>query len=260
MLFLHFQRASISKYISYRQETPPRHQVLEIIREIDTVGNINQDTFSHWKDLMSQHNRIVQRGERMALLRQRATNMNWIKFGCLDLFMLQMQSRYLAKLLDGFSSFGERVLQIIQESPTSLIWTLGDEIGMERTSWSRLCAQMMTLLHVLGVADPSSTRLRLSPWPDRELLEAAAARTRRVFGRFARADTAMPSVRALLFPASMRDGPAAAAGKPHRRAAKRGREDSEPPGTAAAAAFGADGSGWLVACARGSGSAAGMFW
>ena len=194
MLFLHFQRASISKYISYRQETPPRHQVLEIVREIDTVGNINQDTFSHWKDLMSQHNRIVQRGERMVLLRQRVTNMNWIKFGCLDLFMLQMQSRYLAKLLDDFSSFGERVLRLIHESPASLFWVIGGQIIVEHTRWRRLCGQMMTLLHVLGVADPSSTQPQSGRWPDRDLLEAAAARVRGVFGRFAQADTSRPAV------------------------------------------------------------------
>ena len=253
MLFLHFQRASISKYISYRQETPPRQQIIEIIKGIDTAGNINQDTFSHWKDLMSEHNRIVERGEQMMLLRIRAANMKWIKFGCLDLFMLQMQSRYLAKLLDEFSSFGERVLLLIQESPTSLFWTLGHQIGVELTSWSRLCGQMMTLVHVLGVADPSFERLRLSPWPDRELLEAAAARAKRVFGRFALADTAMPSVRALLFPANEREGPASgvAAEEPHRRAAKRGREDSKPPGGTAAAAVEAGGSCWLAVGACG---------
>ncbi len=46
----------------------------------------------------------------MLLLQYRIASMNWIKFERLDLFMLQMQSRYLAKLLDHFSSFGERVL------------------------------------------------------------------------------------------------------------------------------------------------------
>jgi hypothetical protein len=202
-LFFHFQRASISKYISFYRERVPRRQILEIIKESATVVNFNQDTLGHWREMMSEHNSIVERGERMKLLQFRVlkmscrvSTMSWIQFQCLDLFMLQMQSRYLARLLDEFSSFGERVLRLMQESPTSLLWTIGGQIVVERESWCSFCSQMMTLLHVLGMADPS--RLRLSPWPDRELLEAAALRASGVFGWFARADTTMPSVRALL--------------------------------------------------------------
>ena len=238
-LFLHFQRASISKYISYYRERIPRQQVMMVIKEFDTVGNFNQDTLGHWKELMAEHNRIVERGERMLLLQGRR-KMDWLKFRCLDLFMLQMQSCYLAKQLDGFSSFGERVLWLIQESPSSLFWTIGGQIVVEQASWVRLCAQMMTLLHVLGLADPSSARLQLRPWPDRALLEAAAARARGVFGRFARADTSMPSVRALLSrhrhraPSASNAQQQVRAGaepgaEPRRRAAKRRREDAEAP-------------------------------
>jgi hypothetical protein len=199
MLFLHFQRASIVKYISFGQERLPRKHIMKFIKEIDTAGNFNRDTLENWKDLMSEHNRIIERGERMQQQLCRATRMSWIKFRNLDLFMIQMQSRYLARLLDDFSCFGERVLQLIHESPASPLWNLGGEIVVERTGWCRLCAKVMTLLHVLGMADPSSVSLRLRHWPDRELLEAAAARARGVFGRFARAETAKPTARALLF-------------------------------------------------------------
>ena len=238
-LFLHFQRASLSKHISFCQERIPRQQVVQVIKEFDIVGYFNQDTLGHWKQLMAEHNRIVEQGERMLLL-QGMKKMDWIKFRCLDLFMLQMQSCYLANLLDGFSSFGEQILRLIQESPSSLFWTIGGQILVERTSWCRLCAQMMTLLHVLGLADPSSVRLQLRPWPDRDLLEAAAVRARGVFGRFARADTSMPSVRALLSrhrhraPSASNAQQQVRAGaepgaEPRRRAAKRRREDAEAP-------------------------------
>ena len=203
--------------------------MVQTIKEVDIVGYFNQDTLGHWKQLMAEHNRIVEQGERMLLL-QGMKKMDWIKFRCLDLFMLQMQSCYLAKLLDGFSSFGEQILRLIQESPSSLFWTIGGQILVERTSWCRLCARMMTLLHVLGLADPSSARLPLRPWPDRDLLEAAAARARGVFGRFARADTSMPSVRARS-PFTSQEGRAGAGAgaEPRRRAAKRRREDAEAP-------------------------------
>ena len=165
-LFLHFERASITKYISFHQNRIPRDQVIAIINEIDTVGNINQDTLGCWKDLISEHNRIIERGERMMLMQCIKTRMSWAKFQSLDLFMLQMQSRYLARPVDEFSCFGERVLRLIHDLPTSLLWNLGGEIVVERTSWCRLCGQMMTLLHVLGclgMADPTSARLRLRP-------------------------------------------------------------------------------------------------
>ena len=218
-LFLHFQRASIIKHISYRHEKLPRQQVMEIIREIETAGNFNQDTLGHWKTWMTEHNRIVERGERMMLMQCRATNLRWIKYRRLDLFMLQMQSRHIAGLLDDFSSFGERVLLLIHESPASLFWVIGGQIVVEHTRWRRLCGQMMTLLHVLGVADPFP---RQSRWPDRDLLEAAAARARGVFGRFAQADTSRPTV---LSPRVSRHPRSDAAGPRRRR-----REVLEPPG------------------------------
>ena len=93
---------------------------------------------------------------------------------------------------------------------------------VERTSWYELCAQMMTLLHVLGVADPSSARPQLRPLPDRELLEEAAARARGVFGLFARADISLLSVRAL---PSSHQQPAAEL----RRSSAKRRRDENPP-------------------------------
>jgi hypothetical protein len=219
-LFRNFQRASITKYISYCQERLPRQQAMEIIREIDTAGNFNQDTLAYWKEWMSEHNRIVERGERMMLLQGRKTNMNWIKFWSLDLFMLQMRSGYMAELLNDFSRFGERVLQLIEASPNFLFWGIGGQIVVERTRWCRLCAHVMTLLHVLGVAD-SSARPQRTPWPDRDLLEAAATRARGVFGRFACADISTPAVRAAPFRHPQR-------AEPRRRAPARRREDSAP--------------------------------
>ena len=243
MLFLHFQRASITKYISFHQNRLPREQATAIVKEIATVGNINQDTLSNWKDRMFEHNSMVERGERMMLMQCKVMNLSWIKFRCLDLFMIQIQSRYLAKLLDDFSSFGERVLLLIHESPASLLWTLGGQMVVERTSWFRLCAQVMTLLHVFGVADPTSARLRLRPWPDRELLEAAAGRARGVFGRFARAYIAMPTVRSHLVPTNARDGSAAAAADQRKLKTKRRRESLELPPRAGAGADASDGPG-----------------
>jgi hypothetical protein len=237
MLFLHFKRASVAKFLSIypaRIVRMPWDDIKEIVQELDTIGKFNQDTLSLWNDWMSEHNRIVERGERMMLLQCRARCMSWLKYRSLDLFMLQMQCRHLAKLLTDFSSFGERVLRLIQESPGSLFWVVGGPIVVEHTRWAQLCEHMMTLLHVLGVAKPSPTRRRRRLWPDRELLEAAAARVRGVFGRFARGDSAMPTIRARPSPkrhgapsASARDGPVATKAEPQRRAVKHLGDDSD---------------------------------
>ena len=51
-------RASIVKYISFREERLPRKHIIGFIKEIDTAGNFNRDTLENWKDLMSKHNII----------------------------------------------------------------------------------------------------------------------------------------------------------------------------------------------------------
>lgn len=154
----------------------------------------------------------------MMLLHGRPINVSWIRFQSLDLFMLQMRSRYLAKLLDDFSSFGERVLLLIQESPASPVWVIGGQIVIEHTHWHMLCSNMIALLHVLRMSDLSSAQPRLSPWPDRALLEAAAARARGVFGRFAHGDISRPAV---LSPRHLHSADA----EQRHRASKRRRED-----------------------------------
>ncbi len=64
---------------------------------------------------------------------------------------------------------------------------------------------------------------------------ASGARARDVFGLFARADTAAPTVFTLLFPASSLDGRAAADAAHGRRGTKRRREGPEPAHRAAIA-------------------------
>jgi hypothetical protein len=230
LLFSRFHRASLSRFVSFARNRLPRELIKELVVEMGTVGYINHDVMCQWNDSMLEHNRIIERGERMRLLPGRKSLLR-MKFSCVDLYMLQMQSKLLANLLDNFSSFGERVLQLIHESPAALFWMVAGPILVERESWCRLCSQIMALLHALGMSEEHAARLELSPWPERAVLEAAAARAAGVFGLFARADATAPSVRALLSPAvrvchAACDVPPAA--ELGRRAAKRGRSDPEP--------------------------------
>ncbi len=197
MIFSCFQRASLSRYISFSHSRLLRTEIKELVVEVGVVGFVNQDVLRRWSSMMLEHNRIIERGQRMKL-QHGPKNLDRLKFSCVDLYMLQMQSKHIANRLDAFSSFGERVLLLIRESPAALFWIVGGPILVERLSWCRLCAEVMALIHALGMGDQQAPPLQLSPWPDRALLEAAITRATGVFGLFARADAAAPSIRSLL--------------------------------------------------------------
>ena len=192
VLFCELQKASISRYISFSKQMLPRNKVKMFIREMQTVGYINKDMLKHWKVLMQEHNRILARGERLGLcsvpMKARSLTMS-----SLDMYMVQMQSRYLAEILDDLTSFGERVIKRIGGSPMSLLWVISGPILVERRSWVRFCQQMMSLLHSMGM-DGFADKLHLDPWPDRERLESSALRARQVFEIFASARPGQRSI------------------------------------------------------------------
>ena len=198
-LFRELQKASISRYISFSERRMPRHRVKMLVREMQTVGYMSKKMLCHWKDLMQEHNRILSRGERLGLC-SGAIKARSFKMSSLDVYMLQMQSRYLAEILDDLTSFGERVVKRICESPRSSMWVISGPILAERHSWVRFCQQMMSLLHIMGLGRVGdfSNRMHLDPWPDRERLESSALRARHVFESFASARSEQPPIFAIM--------------------------------------------------------------
>ena len=196
MLFRAMQKASISRYISFSKERLPPDEVKALIKEMQTVGYINMSMLNHWRDLMREHNQILARGQRLGLS-GRTINTKSRLFSSLDLYMLQMQSKYLAEILDDFSRFAERVMRCIAESPASRMWVVSGAIIIERSSWMCFCQQVVSLLHTIGIHCPVS-KVRLDPWPDRKLLESSAARAQQMFGSFASAPPGLPTIFSLL--------------------------------------------------------------
>ena len=196
MLYKYFRKASLCRFISFERNRLPAEEVKKLLPEMQTVGYINAETHIRWNNMMMEHNELVERGERMRLLPCQI-NMEWIKFSSVDVFMLQMQSRYLSKLLDDFSNFGDRFLASLSRSPSACFWVMNGPIVIEKSSWLRLCIQVMSLLRVLGFGMDRPTSLLLNPWPDRELLESAAARAEHIFGQFARVSSSTRSISAL---------------------------------------------------------------
>ena len=197
MLFRVIQRLSISRYLSFARERLAPANVKILIKEMKKVGYINISMLNHWVQLMDEHNRILARGQKLGLS-GRTIQVRSRMISSLDMYMLQMQSKYLSEILDDFTSFGERVVKSIAKSPASIVWVVSGAIVMERGSWMRFCQQVMSLLQIIGV-DCIANKAHFDSWPDRELLEASAVRARRTFAPFATALPGLPTLSSLLF-------------------------------------------------------------
>jgi hypothetical protein len=125
-----------------------------------------------------------------------------LKFSCVDLYMLQMQSKHIASLLDAFSSFRERLFLLTRESPAALFWIVGDPSWWS-AAWCRLCAYhgphpRPRHGRPASAAASAQPMARLCPPGGRH-----RARHRRLWAVCAaRADAATPSIRSLLLQTS----------------------------------------------------------
>ena len=228
MLFLGFQRASLSDFLSFAENRLPRSQMCELIPEMEYIGYIRREIYSEWTDEMRYHNNILYRGYRMRLFPGRS--LQHLEFSSLDKYMLQMRGSYLAKMLNEFCRFGERVLDRVGEvhDIPDLIWIVDDLLMIERSNWIQLCRQIMNIMHVIGFRDKDFEQYHFKPWPDREILRNAAARVVRIFGRFATADIQGPSILQL----HMRTAASRLLQKPKHRRRKSFPRTSPTPGPA----------------------------
>ena len=142
------------------------------------VGFIGDTIRKEWIGMMGAHNRILKRGATMKLLPSCKTED--LQHSSLDLFMLQMESRHLAQILDHFSSFGEKTRSVIITEPDALFWTLSGPIIVERIHWRELCTRVMGILRFIGFEEDDFT-FELNLWPDREILRTSAKRARQTF-------------------------------------------------------------------------------
>jgi hypothetical protein len=142
------------------------------------VGFIDDTIRKEWIGMMEAHNRTLKRGATMKLLPSCITEE--LQHSSLDLFMLQMESRHLAQILDHFSSFGEKLIEIIRDKPEALFWTLSGPIIVERIHWRELCTRVMGILRYIGFEEDDFT-FELNLWPDREILRTSAITARKIF-------------------------------------------------------------------------------
>ena len=182
-LFDFLQAVSLSQYVSFQRNRLRKKRMKDLISQMKIVGYINKKTKSDWTQEMQLHNRVIARGMKLGM-NHTGDRMKWMEFLSLDIFMLQMHSQYLSKVLYALSEFGDSVLASMQANPGAPYWNLKGPIVIDKSNWCKLCRRVMALLQFLGL---DYARQSLSRWPDRSMLEAAAERAERLFGRFSAA-------------------------------------------------------------------------
>ncbi len=87
----------------------------------------------------------------------------------------------MAVILDGLSSFAQRVIHSIGRNSAALLWPVNGPVLVTRDRWLQLCRGVAALLRLINEHRAQSP----AGLPDAERLADAAARARAVFGPFA---------------------------------------------------------------------------
>ena len=141
---------------------------------------------SEWNLRMQTHNQALRRGERMC--HGLGFRVKSLLCPALNVFMLQIHSKAIAKALNSVTKFGERVVEQIQQDPSAPAWWLHRDLLIQGRHWMSLCGEVMHIVQLTGLADPGGNMSPSTPdidrWPDRDALEVAARSAASIFGPF----------------------------------------------------------------------------
>ena len=189
------KQTRIVRHISF---TYGRFSAQKLKRHIPEIFEMNTELgfkSNNWAQRMDDHNEILRRGESMRMHPIRTkSGIKSLTFLSLDRYILQMHSHEIICILNALSKFAERVIKVIHQDQAARVWQISDQILIQRRHWFALARHVMNLLKLIGFED---VRMRLgsgmsawhSPWPDFDLLAAAASRAAGHYGRFGAADT-----------------------------------------------------------------------
>ncbi len=107
-----------------------------------------------------------------------------------------MHSEQIAKVLQSLAAFGKRVGSLVLQNPTAQAWWINRDILVQRRHWLALSQSVMNLVRLLGfhvLDDHAPPPLR--PWPDYDMLRAAAMDAARIFGPAGGPDRRCPFAR-----------------------------------------------------------------
>ena len=170
------------RYISYGGSRWKKARIFKLIPEAREIDNHFASPFG-WYQKMQTHNQALQRGERMRLHH----NFKIKPFLChsLDVFILQMHSKEIAKALISLTTFGKRVRELVQRDPLASEWWFHHDLLVQQRHWKSLCNRMVKVILLMRffISDDSFS-VQLPPshrWPDREVLVEAVSSAASVF-------------------------------------------------------------------------------
>ena len=208
-LLKYILRVFPSTLLSYMTFRLPRDHLIALVPEVMHIeARFRRRDRQAWWDEMESYNATVRRGTRMGLVPPSCSLSSFLQrhtFDCLDTFLLCVHSTELARVLNGLSTFAERVLQA-HRSGSDLgtggnIWHLSSTIILTKDSWQLFCQGFVDLLALLNFridAHPAGGPTRSwwnseaglgledhHPWPDRDALAQAGRRAMALIGGFA---------------------------------------------------------------------------
>ena len=174
-LFNHANAALISKYISYANSRLPYAELMRAFPEAENLRKLlNRQALLEWRESMRNHNRSIERGERMRLL-PTCKKLNHLKFRSLENYMLIMQSEVYIAALHSIASFGERVQKAKDRSQALGVWCIEMPFLITREKWTLMCKRIRSLIRTIRNLDAQDL------CPNYARLEAATEKVVSVF-------------------------------------------------------------------------------
>ena len=186
-----FQRARISRFISFSKERLSAEQISRCLPEIVHISShFGKDLRACWLYELNLHNQAVSRAIHMALAPARG--LERFMSQTLDEYILLFHSDKISEALECFSVFADRLLPAIQENKDADSWRINREILIHRHHWFALCKRVVNIVKLVGHFDEAEPGTLT--WPGQERLSAAARRAAQAYGPFADPDSACPSL------------------------------------------------------------------
>jgi hypothetical protein len=177
----YFRSASILKAVSYSSARLTIQETVAIIPEIEIVEKyFHARSLEMWSAEMRRHRTLVSRGLSMGL--STVDRLDRLSFTSLDLFMARIQGHVLAKALDAYSTFAERVLDSISRDRDSMLWCVRGPIILTNDRWMNMCSAISNILKLLDCEDVAESNY---PWPNLRLIQDSSRRARQIFDKFA---------------------------------------------------------------------------
>ncbi len=148
-LFEQVGAISISRYISYATCKLPKKAMINKFPEAAKLNSLFHPRAIHeWREMMQNHNRNINRGERMMLLPY-CRSLRRFRFDSLDIYMLTMHGDAYVQALLSIASFGAKVQKAREANQDYYAdggWFIEMPFMIMPARWTVLCKRVKKLI------------------------------------------------------------------------------------------------------------------